>query len=266
VLNVLRRSARRHAVFLLVATLLLAGFQLIIPAVISTLDVQDAIGNVLAMLPPGIGAALGEQMFGGMSTAGLLGFGWNHPVAHAAGTAVAVVLGARAVAGEIENGTLELVLAQPISRSAYLGSQVALGVLALTALCAAGILGTVVGTRAFGIERIAWSRIVQVGASFLLLLLALFAITLLASTFLREGGRALGIGFLVAVGSFLVNTVALLWNRAAFLKPFTLHEYHVPRDVLAAGRIAPLAVAVLGGCTALCIAVAFWHFARRDVP
>jgi ABC-2 type transport system permease protein len=266
VLNVLRRSARRYAVFLVVSLLLLAGFQFIIPAVISTLDMQDVIGNVLAMLPPGIGAALGEQMFGGLSTTGLLGFGWNHPVTHAAGTAIAVVLGASAVAREIENGTLELVLAQPISRTAYLGSQIALGVVALAALCAAGMLGTIAGTRSFGIEGIATAAVIRVAASFLLLLLALYAITLLASTLLREGGRALGVGFLVAVASFLVHTVALLWTKAAFLKRFTLHAYYVPRDVLASGRLAALPLIVLGGCTALCFAAAFWHFARRDVP
>jgi ABC-2 type transport system permease protein len=266
VLNVLRRAAGRYAVFLLVTTVVVAAFQLIIPAVISTLDMENVIGNVLAMLPPGIGAALGDQVFGGLSTVGLLGFGWNHPIAHAAGTALAVVLAARAVAGEIENGTLELVLAQPISRAAYLGSQVAFGVLALTVLCAAGTLATFWGTRAFGIEGIAVSGIVRVAASFLLLLLALYAVTLLASAFLREGGRALGIGFLVAVTSFLVHTVALLWTKAAFLKPYTLHAYYLPRDVLTSGRFAPLSLAVLGGCTVVCIGGAFWHFARRNVP
>ena len=83
--------------------------------------------------------------------------------------------------------------------------------------------------------------------------------------FLREGGRALGIGVLITVASFLVHTVALLWTRAAFLKPYTLHAYYAPRDVLAGG-FAPLSVAVLGSWIVLCIAGAFWHFARRDVP
>jgi ABC-2 type transport system permease protein len=262
----MRRSAGRYAVFLLLTMVVLAGFQFIIPAVISTLDLRDAISNVLSMLPPALGAALGNQVFGGLSTLGLLGFGWNHPIVHAAGTAVAVVLGARAVAGEVENGTLELVLAQPISRTAYLGSQVGFAVVALVGVCAAGTLGTLAGTRVFGIQGVAVAGVVRVATSFLLLLLALYTVTLLASAFLREGGRALGIGFLVAVASFLLDTVAVLWSRAAFLKPFTLHAYYAPRDVLTSGGFAALAIAVLGGCTALCVVGAFWHFARRNVP
>jgi ABC-2 type transport system permease protein len=244
----------------------LATFQLIIPAVMSTFDMQDVLGNVLSMLPPGIGAALGEQVFGGLSSVGLLGFGWNHPIMHAAGTAVAVVLGARAVAGEIENGTLELVLAQPLSRTAYLGSQVAFAVSALVALSAAGALGTAAGTRTFAIAGIATAGVLRVATSFFLLLLALYAVTLLASAFLRDGGRALGIGFLVAITSFLLHTVALLWTRATFVKPYTLHTYYAPRDVLTSGRVPALSIAVLGGCTAVCMAGAFWHFLRRDIP
>lgn len=263
--NVVRRLARRYLVFLIAAIVVLAGFQLIIPAVISTLNLPAMLGGVLALLPPTVGAALGEQVFGGMSATGLLAFGWNHPITHAAGTAVAVVLGARAIAGEIETGTLELVLAQPISRAAYLAGNLLFGFGALLALCSIGVLGTLLGTRIFDIA-VSTLGIARVAANFLLLLFALYAATLLASAFMREGGRALGVGVLLAVISFLVLTVALLWPQAAALQSYTLHSYYNSRDVLVSGRIPFRSVAVLGSWIALCLAGTYWRFSTRDVP
>jgi ABC-2 type transport system permease protein len=264
--NVVRRLAARHLVFLTVATGVLAGFQLIIPAVISTLNLSELIGGVLAMLPPAAGMALGEKFFGGLTTTGLLGFGWNHPITHATGTAVAVVLGARAIAGEVENGTLELVLAQPIGRTTYLAANIAFALGGLALLCGAGLAATVAGTRMFGVAAPPFPALVAVAANLFLLLAAIHAATLFASSFGREGGHALGIGFLVAVASFLIHTVAALWPAAAFLSPLALHSYFVPRDVLAAGQLTPVPVAVLGGWTLLCLGGAWRRFATRDVP
>ena len=264
--NVMRRLAGRYLVLLCVTIAVLTAFQLIIPAAIVALDMPSLIGGVMANLPGGVGAVLAEQLFGGLSATGLLGFGWNHPITHAAGTAVAVVLGARAVAGEIETGTLELVLAQPISRTAYLGAHILFAALALTLLCTAGMLGTLLGARAFHLEGVAAAGIVRVAANYLLLLSGIYAVTLLGSAFGREGGRALGIGFLIAVLSFLVNTVSMLWEKAAFLEPYALHTYYSPRDVLASGRVAPVALIVLGSWTLVCLGLAYWRFVRRDIP
>jgi ABC-type transport system involved in multi-copper enzyme maturation permease subunit len=65
--------------------------------------------------------------------------------------------------------------------------------------------------------------------------------------------------------SFLVFTVALLWPAAAFMGKYTLHAYYYPREVIATGRIAVMPLVVLLGGTMLCLALAFWSFARRDI-
>jgi ABC-2 type transport system permease protein len=264
--NIVRLLIRRYASFAVMTTLLFAGFEFIIPAVIATLDVSAILGDVLARLPPVLAAGLGQQMFGGLGTAGLIGFGWNHPVAHAAGTALAVVLGARAVAGEIETGTLELVLAQPITRGGWLAANVMVAGMALASFCLLGVFGTALGARVFEIEPISFAALLQVGVNLFLLLSALFTASLLASTFHRESGPALAIGFLLAVGSFLVNAIAALWPAAAFLEPYALHSYYMPREVLTSGSLQPTAIGVLCGCVVITLGAAVWRFSRRDVP
>src|SRR5689334_23314366 len=107
--NLLRRLASRHRVFLLASAALLAGFEFLICAIVANVDVPGALDQLLVFAPPALRAVLEQSLLSGSGSGGLLAFGWNHPVAHAVGTAVAITLGARAVAADVESGAIELV-------------------------------------------------------------------------------------------------------------------------------------------------------------
>jgi len=196
----------------------------------------------------------------------MLAFGWNHPVAHALLSAVAITLAARAIAGEVENGAIELVMAQPVSRARYFAAHLLFGIGALAAMLLAGLAGTALGQRVWGLEAFGVSRLAALFLNALLLQLAVYGITLVFSAFGREAGRvALG-GVLVAVISFLVNAVATLWSKAAFVKPWSLHSWFEPRDILIQGELAGSSVLVLAVVAGAAIGAAFARFARRDLP
>ena len=129
--NLLRHIATRRAPFLVMAGLLLGWFQFLICAAVSSVDIGAAIQTLMNSLPPMLRELVATQFFGGLNERGLLAFGWNHPIAHALGTAVAIVLGSRAVAGEIETGAVELLLSQPLSRTTYLAMHVLFALVAL---------------------------------------------------------------------------------------------------------------------------------------
>ena len=57
----------------------------------------------------------------------------------------AIARGSAAVAGEIERGTLDLVLSRPVSRAAYLASHVAVALVGPGRLAAALVAGNLVG-------------------------------------------------------------------------------------------------------------------------
>ncbi len=264
-LNVARRQLERHWMFLAGAMLLLAAFEFLICAIVASVDVKGAFGQMTQFAPPLIRALIEENMAGG-SPAAVLAFGWNHPVAHALLTAVAITLAARAIAGEVENGAIELVLAQPISRTRYFAAQALFGVAALAAVLAAGLLGTVAGQYAFALEPFGPTRLAALFANAMLLQLAIYALTLLASAFGREAGRVAVAGVLIVVVSYLVNAVAALWSKAAFARPYSLHGYFEPREILVQGNLAASAVIVLAAVAAVALAAAFWGFSRRDLP
>jgi ABC-type transport system involved in multi-copper enzyme maturation permease subunit len=264
--NLLRHLAVRHALFLVASAVLLAAFQFLICAAVGSVDVSGALEALIHSLPPLMQELVASQLFGGFTPGSLLAFGWNHPVTHALGSAVAIVLAARAVAGESETGAIELLLSQPISRGAYFGTQVGFGLAAIACLSAAGVLGTVFGQSVFGIARFAGGSLLRLALAYALLQGACFGITLLLSVFGREGGRVASGGFLIVLISYFGEAIGRLWNKAAFIQPWTLHEYFPPHDILVRGVGIGRPAAVLGGVLALSLGLAWARFRTRDVP
>ena len=122
--NLLRALVARHAAFVALSGLLLAAFQFLICAAVASVDVSGRARDA-----PGVAAA------------DAAGHGLRHAVRRVlgarparlrlertrsrrrSGAAVAIVLAARAVAGEAETGAIELLLSQPLSRGRYFAAQ-----------------------------------------------------------------------------------------------------------------------------------------------
>lgn len=265
-LNLFRRLVARHAGFVLTCGALLSLFQFLICAAISSIDVSEILESVLASFPPMLQSFLATQFFGGFTPRGLLAFGWNHPIAHAAGTAVAILLAARAIAGEIESGLLEMHLSQPLSRRAYLATCVLFSLAALALVTALGLAGTAAGQRFFGLERFGAAELGGMGLAFFALQAAWFGVTLALSAFGREGGRVASVAFVVALCSYFASAIGMLWERAAFVLPFSPHHRYSPQAILALGEPVARDLTVLAALAAAGLAIAAWKFTRRDLP
>jgi ABC-2 type transport system permease protein len=264
-LNITRWLFVRHRWFLIASGVLFAGFQFLTCGIISSMDLPSMFDQFLAVAPPIVRAMIEQSMLGA-STPGVLAFTWNHPVTHALMTAVAITLGARAIAGEIENGAIELVLAQPVSRRRYLTAHVIFALVSLTIVIIAGLLGAVIGGHVFGLEPFGWYKLLQLLLNLLLLQMSFYSLTLFFSSLGRETGRVATLAVLVAIVSLLINFIATLWNRASFMKPYSLHSYYDPRDVLVHANLAPSSIIVLTAFAAIALAAAFARFLTRDLP
>lgn len=264
--NLLKRLTARHAFFLSVTIVLFGGFQFLICAIVSTVDVGGAIQELMKSIPPFMRSTVGEEFFAGFTTPGILAFGWDHPIAQALGTAVAIVLGTRAIAGEIESGVMELVLSQPISRARYLAGQVFFALISLALLSLGGLAGSICGQVFFQIQGLGLGPLLKLGLNFFLLQCAWYSISLAFSVLGREGGRVATASFLVALSSYIMNVIGKLWSKAAFLLPYALHTYYSPRETLVQNTLEGKSVAVLCVVFFICIGFAAWRFRRRDIP
>ena len=264
--NLFLQLIRRNRVFVLTCTILLGLFEFLIAGVVSTIDIEGILGDLMSSLPPIMQSMVGEQMLGGMTRQGVLAFGWNHPIVLAAGGALAIVLAARAIAAEVESGAIELLLAQPISRASYLSTQVLFGLSALVLLTLGGVAGSLIGQKVYGLDPFPLRSTLALGLNFWLLHAATFAVALLISAFSREAGRVGSVGFVLLLISYIAQVLGQLWTKAAFLLPYPIYERYNPRDLLKTGTIPLSSIAVLGGILVLGIAAASVRFRRRDLP
>jgi ABC-2 type transport system permease protein len=178
-------------------------------------------------------------------------------------TLFAVQWGSDLTAGEEERRTIDVLLANPITRRRVLfekwGALVA-GTVALAAILemAIGVLGP-----AFDLS-VAWSRLsAEVLASWLFaLVFGTLALAVGAATGSR--GLARGVATAVAVASYLLSTLAPLVSWLQGATWLSLWEHTLGQDPLGTGlHLDHLAVAV--AVTAVLLALAQWSFDRRDL-
>ena len=245
---------------------LLAGLQFLICGIVSMVDIPGILNESMKNIPPLMRALIEQQFFGGLNQKGLLAFGWNHPIALAIGTAVALVFASRAVAGEIESGAMELILSQPIARSSYFTGHVSFALTSIALLSLAGMCGTLIGIHVYSLAPVEGIILFKVALNFFLLHSAWYGITLLFSVFGREAGRMAFIGFLLVLVSYFAQVIAQLWAKAAFLLPYTVYTYYSPQKILVNGELKPISLIVLTGLIVVSIGIAGLRFGKRDIP
>jgi ABC-2 type transport system permease protein len=174
-----------------------------------------------------------------------------------------VGLGARLVAGEEEAGTLDLVLAYPVSRRSVILQKFAVLTVGVTLLTAALCVSLLVGTQAAGMS-IAAGRLVQ--ASVLLGLLGMVFGSLAFVAAAASGRRVVGLsaGGGLAWMLYLLNALGQLVHSLSGVRLLSLFHYY--------GGAAPLRrgldTANLGAfllITALALGAALVAFQRRDL-
>jgi ABC-2 type transport system permease protein len=196
---------------------------------------------------------------------GLLGFGLIHPFWIALQLVVVASLAAAAVAGDVEGGTIELLMVRPISRMRLLTERVAALVIALIALNAAAAAAIAVGVALTPQIHDAVPLRGIVGALGLALGLCIAGPAIAISA--AGHRRAQVVGATVAIGAvgFAVNFVAEAWSGASILRFASPFHYYAPADVLA-GKPFPWASAgVLVAVAIIGTTIAAWQLSRRDL-
>jgi ABC-2 type transport system permease protein len=266
-INLWRHLLERHRVFLTVTGIILAGFQALICAIVSSTDIEGALTEFSRSLPAIFQAVAGEELALGMTSRGLLAFAWNHPVVHALLAAVMLGLASRAIAGEIEGGTMELVLSQPISRPMYLGTQIVFALAVLITLAGIMLVGVHIGLSVFELQRVLqWRAFLPVAVNLISLEMAIYGVTLLLSSSSREAGRVVTITLLFVLLSYLLQAIARIWPAIHFLLRYTIFEYYSPQRIIMSSAAPWRNVMILSGVGLVAGGLGWWKFMRRDIP
>lgn len=227
-----------------------------------------------------------------------------HPVVLILVCIWAVGRSAGAVAGELDRGTMELLLSQPVPRSRLLLAHLIVDLGAILCICLTVIIGTQAGLAMVGPFVVDYSVLKEISdripipetaevmevtgrpqvpalSNLAALMFAVSGVTMALSAAGRSRWRVIGLAVLIVMTMFTANVVGQLWDSAAFLRPFTLFYYYQPQRIMLKDQWTadlgevwnheqPLLevpiVGVLFAVGALGYLAAWRIFTRRDLP
>ncbi|HYV35489.1 MAG TPA: ABC transporter permease subunit [Gemmataceae bacterium] len=207
-----------------------------------------------------------------------LSVGYVHPLLITMLSVWAVGRAAGTIAGELDKGTMELLLAQPLARWRVIGSHFVIDCVTIPILCACLWAGTALGCLVFGLYELTIRDMKQIDMGLFVPALVniaafLFAIsgyTMTLSAAGRFRPRVLGIAVVLTLVQFFVNLLGQTWSAIESLRPWTVFYYYQPQGLILeiAGAsdenwtnvLTLLAVGTIGYVAALVI------FIRRDLP
>ncbi len=169
-----------------------------------------------------------------------------------------------ALSGEIEKGTMSILLSQPVKRTGiYLGQYLS-GLLAILAFVYITIFAAIPIAAIYNIGFHAQNFAILAVLS-LLFVWAIYSLSMLFSAMLNEKGKVyLSTGGLLVL-MYVANIVAGLNNKLDWLKYSSLFHYFSASSALASNSVEGISYVVLGGIIIGSTLAGLWWFNRRDM-
>lgn len=221
--------------------------------------------NFLDMLPSIVKSALGGQMLRVGNTPELIAIGYRHPFILFLYMFFPVGVPTALLTGEVQKGTMELVLSRPTTKTQVYICAGVLTLVGMFALVIVMFLGTVVATNIYDFgEPIPLALFFRIAINGGLLASAAGAVSLLSAAVFRGRNMAVGAAVAFLVINYFVAIIAEWWPRMRFLKGMTLFHYvggqqistRWPIDNMCVLTAILLIAAISGGI--------IWQ--RRDLP
>ena len=214
------------------------------------------------IIPPQFAQFGGGDIF---SLTGSVALGTIHPFAVALNLVFAVGFAGAAIAGERQRGTLEVLLARPISRRALYLTAALATTLFIGATVAAQTLGTFAGSAVTGrVDELGAGNLPLLWLNGVLLYGAFAAVALAASASFDRLTPALGVALAFVLISYFCEAVGSLWPDAAFLQDYSLFHYLDARRALT-GLPDSRDFAILAAAIVIGVVYALIVFPRRDL-
>ena len=245
-------------------TLGLAGYVALIVAVWPTVKNNPALTKLHETYPEALKAfvAFGGE-FDFSTPAGYLGAEIFSLLAPLLLLVAAIGAGARAIAGEEERGTLDLLLSAPVSRQRLAVEKLGALVVEIVALGAVFWLALAIGSQATAMH-LSLENLAAAVADAVLLAVAFGAIALLLGAATGRRGLATGLTAALAVAAYLLNSLSPLVHALEHVRAASPFYHYVAGDPLRHGFAVDHALVLLA-ITAVSGLLAPLVFDRRNL-
>ena len=169
------------------------------------------------------------------------------------------------IAREMEGGTLDLLLAQPVKRYKVISAK--FGVFAFSAIIIAivSVLGLALGAAIIN-ESVDIGSMSMVLFEGLLLVLAISCITILFAAIFLQPRRALLFGGVFMALSYILNfMIPILPDSFEWVRNLSIFYHYQPNDIIANDALNGTAVAIYSFISIACFSAALYIFQRRDL-
>ena len=174
-----------------------------------------------------------------------------------------IALGTGAIAGEEERGTLDLLMASPVSRGRVLAGKALGALVALTAVATVFYLVVLAAASGYGMG-VSAGMLAQATGAVLLLAVACGAVAVLAGAASGKRGAAIAAGAGFAVVSYFIDSLAEITTAVRPWRVASVFHQASATGALQGGLgvAGPLATTAFA---AACLLAAWYLFARRDL-
>jgi ABC-2 type transport system permease protein len=175
-----------------------------------------------------------------------------------------IAYGGAQIAGEIEKGTIETILAQPISRlKIFLGKYLA-GVASIVAFCAVSIFAVIPLATLHGVDY-RLENFWTMSILGFLFALAIFSLSMLATSIFSEKGKSnFAVGGIIIV-MYVINVVSTFKESLEDLRYLSFFYYYDHSSAILHNKIDSLAIWVFLGVSVVATILGALWFMRRDI-
>jgi ABC-type transport system involved in multi-copper enzyme maturation permease subunit len=258
---------RTHRGLLIFGFTFLAFIQFLIITIMSSVDYVPVIEAIINQLPPRLQMLFNQEFISRLSINGAVAFGFNHPLVLSILSIIAIIIPSRHIAGEIEAGTLELLLSSPIKRFNFLFLFLGSACLFLFIIILGGWIGSVASL--FFYKKISFGliqKISNITLNLWLLYVLIIGYSTLISVFGKETGKVGIISAAITLIFYFFHFLSSVWESVEFVKPYNIFTYYQPQKLMFGERSVLLNVTILIVLIFACVTLALKKFQHRDIP
>ena len=222
--------------------------------------------KMLDALPPIFKSFIGGDELMPSNVTSIVAIGYQHPMVLTMLMINALTPTTGLLTAEAERGTMEHILARPITRTRVYALVAGITFVGQIGLVGVLFLGTAIWTRVFNYgEMIPLIGFFHVALNLAALAWAAAGLSLLAAVVFNERAKAIGVVVVYFVGSYLLDFSVVWLPSLEALHPWTLFSYCVPNGVLSAGVFPWRNVAVLLTIAGVSSIVGWLVWRKRDL-
>lgn len=175
-----------------------------------------------------------------------------------------ITFGSSAIAGEIDQGTIEVLLAQPISRAKIYWAKYISGFFIILIFVVVSIFSVIPLAQLHNVK-VELQNYFMICSLGILFALAIFSLNMMFSSMFSTKGKPASLVAGILISMYAINLISGLKESVEDLKYLSFFHYYDFTGAIVRNQIEPLTVWVFLGLSLVCTLIGLIVFIKRDI-